>query len=63
MQGVNIMTRRMYRAQMEVKRESRKPHRTRSDFERQERVRRDYEEFENNYYSGRRGYDQVYAGR
>ena len=26
------MTRRMYRAYMEVKRESRKPHRTRSDF-------------------------------
>lgn len=57
------MTRRMYRAQMEVKREGKKPHRTRSDFERQERVRRDYEEFENNYYSGRRGYDRVYAGR
>ena len=57
------MTRRMYRAQMEVKRESRKPHRTRSDFKRQEQVRKDYEEFENNYYSGRRGYDRVYAGR
>lgn len=57
------MTRRMYRAYMEAERESRKPHRTRSDLKRQEQVRRDYEEFEENYYSGRRGYDRIYAGR
>lgn len=57
------MTRRMYRTYMEVERESRKPHRTRSDLKRQEQVRRDYEEFEENYYSGRRGYDRIYAGR
>ena len=57
------MARRMYREWMKVVRESRKPHRTKSDFKRQEQVLKDYEEFEENYYSGRRGYDRIYAGR
>lgn len=54
------MTRRMYRAYMEVKRESRKPHRTRSDFERQKKVLENYEKFKQDYYSGARGCNRVY---
>lgn len=53
------MTRRMYRAYMEVKRENRKPHRTRSDFERQKKVLENYEKFKKDYYSGARGCNRV----
>lgn len=53
------MTRRMYRAYMEVKRESRKPHRTRSDFERRKKVLENYEKFKQDYYSGARGSNRV----
>lgn len=57
------MTRRMYRAVQELKYESRRPHRTRSDFEREKEVKIAFKKFKENYYSGRRGYDKIYGGR
>ena len=53
------MTRRMYRAYMEVKRENRKPHRARSDFERQKKVLENFEKFKKDYYSGARGCNKI----